>query len=112
MRAAKIKLLFICSRNQWRSPTAEALFKNHPRYDARSAGTADGARIKVTAGHLAWADTIFCMERKHADLLRQRFPEDVTGKKLITLRIPDDFQFMDPELIALLRSELASQVDL
>ncbi|MBC8039317.1 MAG: protein tyrosine phosphatase, partial [Opitutaceae bacterium] len=47
----KTKLLFLCSRNQWRSPTAEALFKNHARYDARSAGTENGARIKVTACH-------------------------------------------------------------
>ena len=64
------------------------MFKNHPRYEARSAGTADGARIKVTAGHLGWADLIFCMERKHADLLRNRFPEELSGKTLITLRIP------------------------
>ena len=87
------------------------MFKNHPRYDARSAGTSDSARIKVTAGHLAWADLIFCMERKHADLLRQRFPEEIAGKPLVTLRIPDDFQFMDPELIALLRTELAAHLD-
>lgn len=51
------------------------------------------------------------MERKHADLLRQRFPEEIADKPLVTLRIPDDFQFMDPELIALLRSELAPHLD-
>ncbi|HEY0946282.1 MAG TPA: protein tyrosine phosphatase [Opitutaceae bacterium] len=109
---ARTHLLFVCSRNQWRSPTAEALFKNHPRYSARSAGTENGARIKVTACHLGWADLIFCMERKHADRLRERFPEELAGKRLITLRIPDDYAFMDAELIALLRSELAAYVDL
>lgn len=108
----KTKLLFVCSRNRWRSPTAEALFKNHPRYDARSAGTSDGARIKVTACHLGWADLIFCMERRHADLLRDRFPAELSGKTLVTLRIPDDFRFMDPELVALLRAELGPHVDL
>ena len=107
----KTKLLFICSRNQWRSPTAEALFKNHPRYDARSAGTSDSARTRVTASHLDWADRIFCMERKHADRLRERFPEELTGKRVVILRIPDDFQFMDPELVALLRTELAVHLD-
>lgn len=107
----KTKLLFICSRNQWRSPTAEALFKNRPRYEARSAGTPDSARIKVTACHLGWADQIFCLERKHADLLRERFPEDLAGKPLITRPIPDDYIFMSPALVELLRNELADYLE-
>jgi len=108
----KLKLLFICSRNQWRSPTAEALFKNHPRYSARSAGTTDRARIKVTDCHIGWADMIFCMERKHADRLREQFTEELGDKPVITLRIPDDFTFMDPELINLLRIKLAEHLEL
>jgi predicted protein tyrosine phosphatase len=88
------------------------LFKNHPRYDARSAGTSESARIKVTACHLGWADLIFCMERKHADLLRERFPGELEGKPLITLRIPDDFEFTDPELVSQLRSELATHLEI
>lgn len=104
----KTKLLFICSRNQWRSPTAEALFKNHPQYEARSAGTAHGARIKVTPGHLGWADHIFCMERKHADHLRAKFPEELADKPITTLGIPDDYHYMDSALIELLRIELTS----
>lgn len=108
----KTHLLFLCSRNQWRSPTAEALFKHHPRYDARSAGTEPGARIKVTAGHLGWADVIFCMERRHADRLRQRFPAELEGKHLVTLRIPDHYQAGDPALIARLRSALTEHLDL
>lgn len=108
----KTKLLFICSQNQWRSPTAEALFKNHPRYSARSAGTEAGARIKVTACHIDWADVIFCMERKHADRLRERFAEELADKSLHTLRIPDNYPFMDPDLIELLRSDLAAYLDI
>jgi predicted protein tyrosine phosphatase len=88
------------------------LFKNHPRYEARSAGTAAGARIKVTACHLGWADLIFCMERKHADRLHALFPDELTGKPIITLRIPDDYPFMDPELVALLRAELSGHLDI
>jgi predicted protein tyrosine phosphatase len=108
----KTKLLFLCSRNQWRSPTAEALFKNHPRYEARSAGTTERARIKVTDCHIGWADLIFCMERKHADFLRDRFPEELNGKQLVTLRIPDDYTFMDPALIEHLRTELGAHLEL
>lgn len=108
----KTKLLFICSRNRWRSPTAEALFRNHPRYAARSAGTEAGAAVKVTAGHVGWADVIFCMERKHADRLRERFASEIADKPLVTLRIPDDYERDDPELIALLREELSAHLEL
>ena len=105
------KLLFLCSRNQWRSPTAEKLFKGHPHYDARSAGTENGARIKVTACHLGWADLIFCMERKHADRIREKFPDECAGKTIIVLRVPDDFPAMDhPDLIELLRSLLPAHL--
>lgn len=108
----KTKLLFLCSRNQWRSPTAEALFQGHPRYEARSAGTVERARVKLTAGHIGWADMIFCMEKKHAAAVTERFAEELNGKPLIVLRIPDDYQFMDPDLIELLRAEIAAYIDL
>ncbi|MET4105116.1 protein tyrosine phosphatase [Hymenobacter sp. UYP22] len=100
------QLLFICSQNRWRSLTAERLFDHHPKYEARSAGTEPGARVRVTAGHLGWADTIIVMERKHADYLRQKFPDSLAGKRLLTLRIPDKFQFMDHILQDLLRERL------
>jgi predicted protein tyrosine phosphatase len=108
----KTRLLFLCSRNQWRSPTAEALFAHHPRYEARSAGTVDRARIKVTAGHIGWADLIFCMEKKHGAAVTDRFAEELGDKPLIVLRIPDEFQFMDPALVELLKSELAAYLEL
>jgi predicted protein tyrosine phosphatase len=108
----KIKLLFLCSRNQWRSPTAEALFRDHPRYEARSAGTVERARSKLTAGHVGWADMIFCMEKKHAAAVAERFADELGDKPLIVLRIPDDYPFMDPDLIELLRAELAAYVEL
>lgn len=100
------QLLFICSQNRWRSLTAERLFDGHAHYEARSAGTEAGARVRVTAGHLGWADIVFVMERKHADILRQKFGEELAGKPVITLRIPDKFQFMDHILQDLLRKRL------
>ena len=88
------------------------MFKNHPRYEARSAGTVERARIKLTAGHVGWADMIFCMEKKHAAAVTERFAAGLGDKPLIVLRIPDDFQFMDPALIDLLRAELAEHLEL
>jgi len=99
-------LLFICSKNQWRSPTAELLFKNHPVHNARSAGTSEKARVKVNEKLVNWADVIFVMERRHRDLLQQRFPIATAEKPLIVLGIEDDYQFGDAELIELLREKL------
>lgn len=104
------KLLFICSRNQWRSPTAEALLEGVPGVQARSAGTEPGARVRVTEGLLGWADTVFCMERRHLERLRVRFPEVMTDKPVVVLDIPDDYSFMDPELIVELQTALTGHV--
>nr|WP_246558657.1 protein tyrosine phosphatase [Hymenobacter piscis] len=104
--------MFICSQNRWRSLTAERLFDNHPPYQACSAGTEPGARVRVTAGHLGWAEIIFVMERRHADLLRQKFPEELAGKRLVNLRIPDKFQFLDHLLLDLLRERLPEHLGL
>jgi predicted protein tyrosine phosphatase len=100
------QLLFICSQNRWRSLTAERLFDGHPEILARSAGTEPGARTRVAAGHLGWADVIFVMEKKHADRLRAKFAGELRGKALVNLRIPDDYQFQDAALVALLRERL------
>lgn len=44
----KRNVLFICSKNQWRSPTAEAVWRKHPQLSVRSAGTSSTARHKIT----------------------------------------------------------------
>jgi len=98
-------LLFICSKNQWRSPTAESLFKNHPTHTARSAGTNNNARIRVNQKMIDWADVLFVMERKHRDIIRERF--NISNQPVIILEIPDDYQFGDPELIEILKISLA-----
>ncbi len=110
--ASTEKLLFVCSRNKWRSLTAEKLFEHFPLYQVRSAGTQPGARIVVTEGHIGWADTIFCMERSHVARLRRKFPAALRGKRVICLHIPDDFQFMDPGLLDELRAKLSPYVTL
>jgi predicted protein tyrosine phosphatase len=107
-----MRLLFICSQNKWRSLTAERLFDDHPHYEARSAGTEPGARVRVSAGHLGWAETIFVMERRHADRLREKFAAELAGKMLVVLRIPDKYPFGDRHLIALLQKRLAAHLPL
>jgi predicted protein tyrosine phosphatase len=99
-------LLFICGKNQWRSPTAELLFKNHTIHSVRSAGTSDKARIKVNQQLIAWADIILVMERKHRRIVEQNFTESIEDKPIIILDIEDIDQFNDPELIDILRISL------
>jgi predicted protein tyrosine phosphatase len=104
------QLLFVCSRNQWRSPTAAALFDNSDRYTAKSAGTSDRARVKITPGLINWADRIFVMEKRHADILQQKYPDLIVDKSVIVLHISDDYQYQDPELIEILESRLAEHL--
>jgi predicted protein tyrosine phosphatase len=104
------KLLFVCSRNKRRSLTAEKLFEGFPLYKVKSVGTQPEARIAITAGHIGWADVIFVMEKSHLNRMRQKFYESLEGKQVITLLIPDDYVFMQPELLDELRAKLAPYV--
>ncbi len=109
--ASPKKLLFVCSRNRWRSPTAEKVFHGVNGIHARSAGTEPRARIKVTAGHIGWADIVFAMEKKHVCRLQEKFSDELAGKRLICLNIPDEYEFMQPELIGLLESSVIPHLD-
>jgi len=106
------KLLFVCSRNRFRSLTAEHLFRGWDRYQVRSVGTQPDARIVVSEGHIGWADLIFCMEKSHLARLRRKFPEALVGKRVICLQIPDDFPYMSPDLVDELRGKLSPYIDL
>lgn len=103
-KSEPIKFLFVCSRNKKRSRTAEEIFKSRPGIQVKSAGTEPSARIKVTEGMIGWADIILVMEKKHAAILRQDFQQTLIGKRLRCLDIPDDYEFMDPDLIGMLES--------
>jgi len=92
-------LLFLCSRNQWRSPTAEVIFKNRPGIEVKSAGTEPAARVRVNARHISWADVILVMEQKHKRRIMEMYREEIGERKIEVLDIPDDYQFMDPELV-------------
>jgi predicted protein tyrosine phosphatase len=97
-----MNILFVCSRNKWRSATAETIFKSIPSHHVKSAGTAASARVKVNASLLAWADLIFVMEKRHRAQLRERFLSEIQEKNIIVLDIPDEYEYMDEELIELL----------
>lgn len=97
-----MNILFICGRNQWRSRTAEDLFKDHPLHHVRSAGTASSARIKVSEKAIQWADLILVMEKRHKEILQKKFGAWIQAKNVLVLDIPDEYEYMDPELVEIL----------
>lgn len=97
-------VLFICSQNLLRSPTAEQVFSSWPGIETASAGLNNGAQNPVTPELLEWADLIFVMESVHRSKLSARFKPHLGGKRVICLEIPDDFEYMDPLLIKLLNA--------
>src|SRR4051794_32542816 len=107
---SELKILFVCSQNRWRSLTAEKMYAGFAGYSVRSAGTEPGARIRVTAGHLGWADLIFTMEKRHVDRLRSKFAEELVEKQIICLHIPDDYGYMEVDLIDLLKTKLVEYI--
>ena len=99
-RTTKMKnLLFICSRNQWRSPTAETIWKNRSDFNVRSAGTSPRAKKTISPADIRWADLIFVMETKHRNRLQSEFTRLLDHKPIYILDIPDEYKYMDPELI-------------
>ncbi len=101
-----MNLLFICSKNQWRSPTAEQIWRRHPGLSVRSAGTSPNARHPVSSADLAWADVIFAMEEKHKSRLLAEHRSMIGDKPIHVLDIPDDYRYMDPELVAQLQTSV------
>jgi predicted protein tyrosine phosphatase len=101
-----MRVLFVCSRNRFRSPTAEALFSGHNSIETLSAGTAPDAETPLSAELIDWANIIFVMEAVHRRRLNEQFGEPLDHRKLVVLGIPDKYRFMDPELVALLRKKV------
>lgn len=95
----RLNVLFVCSRNQWRSPTAEKMWRNHPALAVRSAGTSPNARHHVSEQDLRWAGVIFVMEEKHKSRLVAEYGRIVENKPIHVLDIPDEYKYMDPELV-------------
>jgi predicted protein tyrosine phosphatase len=108
----RIKVLFLCSRNQWRSPTAEQYWRKHPKLLTRSAGTSPNARHTISVDDIRWADVILVMEEKHKSRLVAQFTRLLSNKPVHVLDIPDEYQFMDPELIDLLEQSVIGILDL
>ncbi|MBT1064403.1 phosphotyrosine protein phosphatase [Bowmanella sp. Y26] len=104
------KILFLCSRNRLRSPTAEAIFKGVEGWEVSSAGINNDAEVMVSTEDLEWADYIFVMEKMHKKKLSSKFGQVIKNKKIVSLDIPDNYEYMDDRLVAILQAKIPSLV--
>ena len=99
----KKRILFLCSQNKLRSPTAEAVFAHNSAIEVDSAGLNNDAEVPLSEEQVRWADLILVMEKSHRNRLNSKFKNALAGKRIAVLDIPDEYDFMDPALIALLK---------
>src|SRR5262249_28854708 len=99
------RALFICSANELRSPTAEQVFASWPGVETDSAGLNNDAAQVLSPEQIEWATIVFVMDKKHRAKLRRKFREHLNGKRVICLDIPDEYDFMQPELVKLLEAK-------
>jgi predicted protein tyrosine phosphatase len=100
------KILFVCSQNKLRSPTAEQVFSTWPNIDVLSAGTNHDAEEPISVELVEWADVIVVMEQQHRNKVNKKFRKNLNGKRVLVLNIPDDFEYMQPELVRLLEAKV------
>jgi predicted protein tyrosine phosphatase len=100
------RVLFVCSQNRLRSPTAEQIFSSHKGIEVASAGLNNDADNPVTPELVEWAELIFVMEKTHRNKLLEKFKTSLNGQRIVCLNIPDKYDFMDPDLIRLLRAKV------
>lgn len=101
------RILFLCSQNRLRSPTAEQVFSTWPGIQTASAGLGADATVPVSTEQLEWADIIFVMEKAHKNRLTKKFGRLLKGKRVICLDIPDEYEYMQPDLISILKAKVS-----
>ncbi|MFW5684455.1 MAG: protein tyrosine phosphatase [Spirochaetota bacterium] len=106
----RTNVLFVCTANQQRSPTAEELYRDDPRFNVASAGTSRLANTPVTAELLDWADLVVVMEEDHRRAITTRFPEQATATRIVVLGIPDVYHSMDRTLQREIRERFEAEV--
>ncbi len=105
-----MNLLFVCSQNKLRSPTAESVFSDIPNIDVRSAGLNNNAEIPLGAEDVIWADCIFVMEQAQKKKLCSHFQEHLRTQRVICLSIPDNYEYMEPALIELFKQKVPQYI--
>ena len=105
-----MRILFVCSENRLRSPTAAALFSEYEGVEAISAGTNSDCETPVSGDLIEWSDVVLVMEKSHRNKVAKKFRPLLKDKKIGVLEIPDNFDYMDPDLVRILRNRVPRYV--
>lgn len=105
-----LRVVFICTQNKLRSPTAEMIFRSVEGWEVTSAGTDRTAEQPLTRDLLEWADVAICMEKRHRDWIRSKLKGALPDNRILTLGIPDEYEFMEPDLIEILSRLVPSRL--
>ncbi len=89
-----------------RSCTAETVYAAEG-YSVKSAGTEMTARVHLSNENILWADLIFVMEEKHKVIISTLFSDVANSKNIIVLDIPDNYYYMEQELVELIKERVA-----
>ena len=74
--------------------------------NVRSGGTSPNARHTVSIDDIRWADVVIVMEQKHKSRLVANFTRLLDNKPIHVLDIPDEYKYMDPDLVELLEQSV------
>lgn len=80
------------------------------KFEAKCAGVSEIADILITQQAIDWAEKIICMERRHQEVLFDKF-EHVKSKDLEVWDISSDYSFNDVELEEELGWQIKEMVD-
>jgi predicted protein tyrosine phosphatase len=86
-----------------RSATAHKIFEDDPRFEVKSAGTDKSAATPLSPELMDWADAIIVMEKHHRNFIRSKQSHYYNSKKIVCLYIPDVYEFMQSQLIHILK---------
>jgi predicted protein tyrosine phosphatase len=100
-----MKVLFVCTVNRMRSATAHKIYEGDSRFEVKSAGTDRTANTVLTEELLNWADAVVVMEKSHRSFIRNNHFKIYNSKKIVCLYIPDDYDYMQAELISILKDK-------
>lgn len=101
-------ILFICGKARKRSPTAAEVASALCGVRTDFAGLSNDADERLSAEQIEWANLIAVMEKAQLARLTRQFGPLIKGKRVVCLNIPDRYEFMQPELVALLQLKLRS----
>ena len=106
------KLLFVCSENRLRSPTAEEVFSEYDGVETIGCGTNSDSETPLSGDLIEWADIVLVMEKSHKTKVAKKYKKLLAHKRLVCLDIPDNYKRMQPDLVTLLEMKVPRYVRL